>query len=809
MHLRLSPFRTSWVFLFIAFPASRNSRSEGVASLVPIPKTHLAEGDDRSRPSPNTMVTPFVYQPLTAGDRGIRLVHLSVDSAAAHGFKITLTEASLGDDADFRALSYTWGLPFHTDIYDMNKPNTDSGATFDLLVDGQAFTVTENLFYALKQLGDDGEMGPFWVDALSINQQDDKEKLVQVNMMSDIYSSASQVIVWLGRDDPPAQFIAMHHNEALEAYMTKVALGEGEPIPTEDQLRTMGLHTLLDWQDMWWVYVSWYRQQKYFRRVWIIQETALARDIVVQCGTCTLDWTRLVVIGNLLLSSGINTQWTLLGTRAERLAKGGGWTPGNEIRQLHMFRTDHCLNGGLPMHLHKTKANFMRGRQDGEMVDTVTESLLRGLGALGNPQHKEYAYLAMVLRQFADYHATEMKDHVFAALSFCAPFFRKAGMAVPPISVSYEQSVEEVFTEVTAKLLTSLPVLSALSLVDMGAKRNTRLPSWVSDFASPYTPNPLIQRGFTFSGGTGDEGEAGCPIYNATSHTWPPPPDETEPLATYVAGGQLLVTGTRVDKVKAICPASSTSAIQFQYLPYLEFAADNLPCLYPATSQFRDEVLWRTMCGNYNTSDREYPASHYVGAGFFRQHILENLAINMLSELGSAASLRNAARVGTVLTALTVEGSGYLFLPSVLELVGQYQTYLAELVATVQSMPGGVESAMEDENQEALQAAASARLGSSEAERETIGMVMMGMAMHSRRMFVSEGGMLGVAPPGVEQGDEVWLIRGTRVPFILRRKDGGSENDMTLVGEAYLHAGMNGEMVDPEVGVGVTKIYLS
>jgi hypothetical protein len=761
------------------------------------------------RPAFNNMAPSFAYQPLTA-DRCIRLVHLSADTAVGHGFKITLREASLDDDVEFRALSYTWGLPFHTDIYDLKKPNIDIGNAFDLLVDGQSFTVTENLFYALKQLGGNGEKGPVWVDALSINQQDDKEKLAQVNMMSDIYSSASQVIVWLGRDDPSAQFIAMHHNEALEAYMTKVALGEGEPIPTEDELQTMGMHTLLDWQEMWWVYVSWYRQQKYFRRVWIIQETALARDIIVRCGTCALDWTRLVVIGNLLLSSGINTQWTLLGTRTERLAEGREWTPGNEIRMLHMFRTDHRLNGGLPMHLHKTKANFMRGRQDGEMVDTVTESLLRGLGALGNPHHKEYAYLTMVLRQFAEYQATEMKDHVFAALSFCAPFFRKAGMAVPPISVSYEQSVEEVFTEVAAKLLTSLPVLSALSVVDMEDKRNPRLPSWVSNFASPYAPSPLIQRGFMFPGGKEDEGEAGQPIYNATNHTWPPPPgEEAEPLATYVTGGQLIVTGTQLDHVKAVCSDSSSSAIMFQFLPYLEFAAENLPSLYPPTGQYKDEVLWRTMCGNYSKSDREYPASHFVGAQWFRQYILENMAIRMMSEVGTDDSFSNAARAGVVLTALNMEGSGCHFLPGFLELVGLFQTYAVELVATMQNMPGGVEGALEDDSQEALKTAACARLGSSEAEREVISMVMMSMALPLRRMFVTEGGMLGVAPPGVQQGDEVWLLRGARVPFILRRKEVGSENDLTLVGEAYLHGAMNGEMVDPELGVGATTISLS
>ncbi|KAK1835041.1 heterokaryon incompatibility protein-domain-containing protein [Podospora conica] len=738
------------------------------------------------------MAASFVYQSLP-GSRYIRLVHLSLDSAVAHGFKIKLTEASLDNDVEFRALSYTWGLPFHADILDLEKPTIDCGEAFSLLVDGQSFTVTENLFYALKQLGENGEQGPFWIDALSINQQNDTEKLAQVSMMSDIYSSASQVVVWLGKDDPPPKLIAMHQNEALEAFMTKVAHGDSEPIPTEEDLKPMGMDTLIDWQEMWWIYVSWYRQQKYFRRVWIIQETALARDIVVRCGTCALDWTRLVVIGNLLLSSMINSQWTLLGPRSDLLAKAGGWTPGNEIRQLHMFRTDHHLNGGLPMHLHKTKANFLRGRQDGMLVDTVTESLLRGLGDLGDPQHKEYAYFSMVMRQFADYHATEEKDHVFAALSFCAPFFRKAGMAVPPISVSYEQTVEEVFTEVAAKLLASLPALTTLSFVNMATKRNTRLPSWVPDFAARHTCNNLVMR---VTGGPVDKDEAGHPIYNATSLVWPLPEEQDGPLATFAGQNQLLVMGTRLDSVKAVLPPSVHSESPrgiFPYLPYLEFAVENLPLLYPPTCQLSGEVLWRTMCGNYHGSYSQYPASPFIGAAWFRQHVQESLAMAMVGEIGTAQAFTNAFRVGALLTTLTMGGTWCHFLPTAEEVTGQYQTYLMELVTTMQNMPGGIESAMEDEA--ALQVAYCAKLGSSEAEREALGMFVGGMALPYKRLFATEGGLFGVAPAAAQQGDEVWLIRGAKVPFILRRKEGGLESDFTLARGARLGVEGVGEVL--------------
>jgi hypothetical protein len=37
-----------------------------------------------------------------------------------------------------------------------------------------------------------------WIDQLYINQADDTEKSVQVDLMSEIYSKARSVIVWLG-----------------------------------------------------------------------------------------------------------------------------------------------------------------------------------------------------------------------------------------------------------------------------------------------------------------------------------------------------------------------------------------------------------------------------------------------------------------------------------------------------------------------------------------------------------------------------------------------------------------------------------
>jgi hypothetical protein len=55
-------------------------------------------------------------------------------------------------------------------------------------------------------------------------------------------------------------------------------------------------------------------------------------------------------------------------------------------------------------------------------------------------------------------------------------------------------------------------------------------------------------------------------------------------------------------------------------------------------------------------------------------------------------------------------------------------------------------------------------------------------------------------------GDEVWMLRNALVPFILRKEEHGE--NYTLIGEAYLHGFMQGEMLTPEFveKIGVVNI---
>ncbi|KAF5968835.1 heterokaryon incompatibility protein [Fusarium bulbicola] len=65
------------------------------------------------------------------------------------------------------------------------------------------------------------------------------------------------------------------------------------------------------------------------------------------------------------------------------------------------------------------------------------------------------------------------------------------------------------------------------------------------------------------------------------------------------------------------------------------------------------------------------------------------------------------------------------------------------------------------------------------------------MRMHTRRAFMTSTGFVGVGPLDMQPGDEVCILLGGKVTYLLRAQGGES---YTLVGEAYVHGIMHGEL---------------
>lgn len=66
-------------------------------------------------------------------------------------------------------------------------------------------------------------------------------------------------------------------------------------------------------------------------------------------------------------------------------------------------------------------------------------------------------------------------------------------------------------------------------------------------------------------------------------------------------------------------------------------------------------------------------------------------------------------------------------------------------------------------------------------------------ANDARTLFRTRKGYLGIGAQSLRPSDEVWVLAGASVPFILRR---GEDEFYELVGEVYLHGVMHGEALE-------------
>jgi hypothetical protein len=126
----------------------------------------------------------FLYRSLSTTQSEIRL--LCFDRSPRTDPNIvscTIIHFCTTDCPPYDALSYAWG---------------DTALSHEIMVDDQVMLVTESLQSALLRLHHDPSIDFLWVDALCINQADDREKSQQVQRMRSIYKAAKVVYAWLG-----------------------------------------------------------------------------------------------------------------------------------------------------------------------------------------------------------------------------------------------------------------------------------------------------------------------------------------------------------------------------------------------------------------------------------------------------------------------------------------------------------------------------------------------------------------------------------------------------------------------------------
>ncbi|KAL5092201.1 hypothetical protein Trisim1_002086 [Trichoderma cf. simile WF8] len=124
--------------------------------------------------------------PELPNSRSIRVIKLHGATGPSDDIRFDLITVSLDDPLPYEAISYTWsGQPLDRPVY----------------ANGTEYLVTRNAEDVMRRLRPNKpeRSRNLWIDAICINQKDDKEKAVEVQLMYEIYANAERVNIWLGQ----------------------------------------------------------------------------------------------------------------------------------------------------------------------------------------------------------------------------------------------------------------------------------------------------------------------------------------------------------------------------------------------------------------------------------------------------------------------------------------------------------------------------------------------------------------------------------------------------------------------------------
>ncbi|OAF98924.1 HET-domain-containing protein, partial [Paraphaeosphaeria sporulosa] len=209
-------------------------------------------------------MAPTLYTPLPIDKFSIRLIKLQPAYTTSAPILCKLINHPIDSERivahSYECLSYVWGPSENPQLISI-----DTGeAVFP-------FQTTPNLYEALQHLRDSCFEQILWIDAVCINQRDDEEKATQVAAMARIYGLAKRVIVWLGAETNDSTLAFERLRDLAQPRET-----EAPPQHRDEDgpVAEHAIQTLLS--------------RPYFRRMWVLQEVAAARNMVFRCGSAEM-----------------------------------------------------------------------------------------------------------------------------------------------------------------------------------------------------------------------------------------------------------------------------------------------------------------------------------------------------------------------------------------------------------------------------------------------------------------------------------------------------------------------------------------
>jgi hypothetical protein len=421
-------FGTSFIVpAVLVYWASRTLKVEDRVSEVKkseLKSAVVAKGVGFAKPgnATSTSDNKFEYAPLDFGYK-TRLLILE-PGRFDEDLRCQLKHASsLKDEPKYEALSYAWGDTERTHLITCNE---------------NQLRIPANLYRALRRLRNEQDERVLWADAICIDQDNKREKGHQVQIMQEIYSGAERVIVWLGEereDDRLAFDVLSDLNIVLSPQSLLSSTGRigfvhglnGSKIPDPSRVvpSSSDLEQVVNLLGRQW-----------FRRTWVIQEVASAKDVMIQYGNKEMSWAQLVNVFMPLGDQHVSVP----------LVEGGAARHAREsIATMETLRRSR--NGPMPMPL------------------------------------------IHVLLETCYHDCSDPRDKIFAVLGLAKDWLKEQN-----IKPDYKISPEEVFKDFAVWDVLysgSLRILSCASRSQSG--RGSKLPSWVPDWRDIDNTHPFIR----------------------------------------------------------------------------------------------------------------------------------------------------------------------------------------------------------------------------------------------------------------------------------------------------------------------------
>ena len=400
-------------------------------------------------------VFKYHYQPLDSLKDEIRLVYI-LPGAAEDELCTNLVHASLHNQPEYLALSYTWG-----------NPNPLSS----VVLNGFDFEVGSNLAAALRQLRKDrGPRSglPYWIDAICIDQTDDIERSEQVGLMSRIYQKAAAVTIWLGEPSGETE-LAFAKMRALESVVVHPFFEQDRRIKEAPSSR---LSTLPEARDTLstavhrdsmreWDAIIKFFDNPYFRRVWVAQEITSPLEHDVE------------FIG------GRNMQRFRLTTTV--------WTAAL-IAQIYANGTDYPISPDIHTSIRAASRAFsvvylfntlriVRYKLEASHVRRFIKATCLTLRITSMQSSKKASWrheIIPLLDSFRESLATDARDKVYAAYAILKPH-------LPELCINYTMSTREVYQKVAYDAIKGMDDLQILAYCQQDPTEFD-LPSWVPDW---------------------------------------------------------------------------------------------------------------------------------------------------------------------------------------------------------------------------------------------------------------------------------------------------------------------------------------